>query len=68
MLSLLSTAVINAALPPTACPAEAVLALEAECQRSPSNAEAWRLLGTVQAENDDDQQAIAAMNRWGSHY
>ena len=43
---------------------EAVLALEAECQRSPSNAEAWRLLGTVQAENDDDQQAIAAMNRW----
>ncbi|KAL4859835.1 Peroxisome biogenesis protein 5 [Chlorella vulgaris] len=42
---------------------EAVLALEAECQRSPSNAEAWRLLGTVQAENDDDQQAIAAMNR-----
>ncbi|KAL4445746.1 hypothetical protein ABPG77_008945 [Micractinium sp. CCAP 211/92] len=42
---------------------EAVLALEAECQRSPGNAEAWRLLGTVQAENDDDQQAIAAMNR-----
>ena len=44
-------------------PTEAVLALEAECQRNPSNAEAWRLLGTVQAENDDDQQAIAAMNR-----
>ncbi|GAB4823917.1 hypothetical protein N2152v2_010963 [Parachlorella kessleri] len=42
---------------------EAVLALEAECQRNPSNSEAWRLLGTVQAENDDDQQAIAAMNR-----
>ena len=41
-----------------------MLALEAEVQRSPSNAEAWRLLGTVQAENDDDQQAIAAMNRW----
>ena len=40
-----------------------MLALEAECQRNPSNAEAWRLLGTVQAENDDDQQAIAAMNR-----
>lgn len=39
-----------------------MLALEAECQRSPGNAEAWRLLGTVQAENDDDQQAIAAMN------
>ena len=30
----------------------------------PQNAEAWRLLGTVQAENDDHQQAIAAMNRW----
>lgn len=42
---------------------EAVLALEAECQRNPSNSEAWRLLGTVQAENDDDKQAIAAMNR-----
>lgn len=27
---------------------EAVLALEAECQRNPGNAEAWRLLGTVQ--------------------
>lgn len=46
-----------------------MLALEAECQRNPSNAEAWRLLGTVQAENDDDQQAIAAMNRcaWEPH-
>lgn len=42
---------------------EAVLALEAECQRNPNNSEAWRLLGTVQAENDDDQQAIAAMNK-----
>lgn len=41
-----------------------MLALEAECQRSPGNAEAWRLLGTVQAENDDDPQAIAALNRW----
>ncbi len=43
---------------------EAVLALEAEVQRSPSNAEAWRLLGKVQAENDDDTQAIAALNMW----
>lgn len=42
---------------------EAVLAIEAECQRNPGNADAWKLLGTVQAENDDDIQAIAAMNR-----
>lgn len=42
---------------------EAVLAIEAECQRNPSNSDAWKLLGTVQAENDDDIQAIAAMNR-----
>lgn len=42
---------------------EAVLAIEAECQRNPTNSEAWRLLGTVQAENDDDIQAIAAMNK-----
>lgn len=42
---------------------EAVLAIEAECQRNPGNVEAWRLLGTVQAENDDDTQAIAALNQ-----
>lgn len=42
---------------------EAVLAIEAECQRHPNNSEAWKLLGTVQAENDDDIQAIAAMNK-----
>lgn len=42
---------------------QAVLAIEAECQRNPGNSEAWKLLGTVQAENDDDIQAIAAMNR-----
>ncbi len=35
---------------------EAALALEAEVQARPDNAEAWRLLGTVHAENDDDQQ------------
>lgn len=42
---------------------EAVLALEAAVLAEPSNSEAWRLLGTVQAENDDDRQAIAAMAR-----
>ena len=35
---------------------EARLALEAEVQRQPGNVEAWRLLGTVHAENDNDQQ------------
>ncbi|KAK3252415.1 Peroxisomal membrane signal receptor PTS1 [Cymbomonas tetramitiformis] len=42
---------------------EAVLALEAEIQKNGESVEAWRLLGTVHAENDDDRQAIAAMQR-----
>lgn len=42
---------------------EAVFAIEAECQRHPGNTEAWKLLGTVQAENDDDIQAINALNK-----
>ncbi|XP_075477395.1 peroxisome biogenesis protein 5-like [Primulina tabacum] len=42
---------------------EAVLALEAEVLKNPENAEGWRLLGITHAENDDDQQAIAAMMR-----
>ena len=42
---------------------EAVLALEAAAARDPSGVEAWRLLGTVHAENDDDRRAIAAMAR-----
>lgn len=42
---------------------EAVLALEAAVQRDAANSEAWRLLGTVHAENDDDRRAIAAMAR-----
>lgn len=37
---------------------EAVMALEAEVQRNPQNVDAWRLLGTVHAENDDDQQVV----------
>jgi len=40
---------------------EAALALEAALQRDPSCVEAWRLLGTVHAENDDDKKAINAM-------
>nr|VDD32287.1 unnamed protein product [Brassica oleracea] len=42
---------------------EAALALEAEVMKNPENAEGWRLLGVTYAENDDDQQAIAAMMR-----
>ncbi|MEW5303930.1 MAG: hypothetical protein WDW36_006575 [Sanguina aurantia] len=42
---------------------EAAKALEAAVTAEPGNAEAWRLLGTVHAENDDDTQAIAAMAR-----
>ncbi|XP_040940271.1 peroxisome biogenesis protein 5-like [Gossypium hirsutum] len=42
---------------------EAMLALEAEVMKNPENAEGWRLLGITHAENDDDQQAIAAMMR-----
>nr|AAX11256.1 peroxisomal targeting signal 1 receptor short form [Oryza sativa Japonica Group] len=42
---------------------EAVLALKAEVLKNPDNAEGWRLLGVTHAENDDDQQAIAAMMR-----
>ncbi|KAF7833861.1 peroxisome biogenesis protein 5 [Senna tora] len=42
---------------------EAVLALEAEVLKNSENVEAWRLLGIAHAENDDDQQAIAAMMR-----
>ncbi|KAL8033243.1 hypothetical protein ABFX02_13G149600 [Erythranthe guttata] len=42
---------------------EAVLALEAEVLKNPDNSEGWRLLGVAHAENDDDQQAIAAMMR-----
>ena len=42
---------------------EAALALEAAAAREPGSAQAWRLLGTVHAENDDDGRAIAAMAR-----
>ena len=42
---------------------EAILALEAEVQRHPDSSEAWRLLGQLHAENDEDAKAIAALIR-----
>lgn len=41
--------------------AESALALEAALQADGRQADVWRLLGTVHAENDDDTRAIAAM-------
>ena len=46
---------------------EAVLALEAEVQRTPGNVPAWLLLGTIQAENDDDLQVGASASVSASH-
>jgi len=40
---------------------EAILALEAACQKNPQDAEAWRFLGQAQAENEDERAAIAAL-------
>lgn len=40
-----------------------ILVLTFQVRAKPDNAPAWRLLGTVHAENDDDRQAIAALQR-----
>lgn len=41
----------------------AILALEAELVKNPSNSEAWVLLGQLNAENDEDSRAIASFLR-----
>jgi Flp pilus assembly protein TadD len=42
---------------------EAIQALDAHVKRSPSDSEAWSLLGRLHAENDEDLKAIAAFRQ-----
>ena len=41
----------------------AVLLFEAEVQARPDSARGWQLLGSTQADNEQDHAAIAALNR-----
>ena len=42
---------------------EAVMAFESEVSRDPDNSEAWRMLGSCHAENDQDDRAIDCLRR-----
>jgi peroxin-5 len=42
---------------------QAVLALEVELQRNPTNSRCWHLLGQAHAENDQDSKAIEALSK-----
>jgi peroxin-5 len=42
---------------------EALLALEAAVRRNPEAADLWVLIGKLNAENDEDNRAVAALNR-----
>ncbi|GAM24309.1 hypothetical protein SAMD00019534_074840 [Acytostelium subglobosum LB1] len=41
--------------------ADAIISLESEVMRNPTNSEAWMYLGMAHAENDKDQQAITCL-------
>ena len=42
---------------------EAIVCLQAEVQKNPENAAAWRLMGQLYQENDQDDYAIIAFKR-----
>eukprot|EP01097_Dermamoeba_algensis_P009082 TRINITY_DN626_c0_g1_i2.p2 TRINITY_DN626_c0_g1~~TRINITY_DN626_c0_g1_i2.p2 ORF type:complete len:168 (-),score=57.87 TRINITY_DN626_c0_g1_i2:752-1255(-) len=42
---------------------DAILAIEAHVQKNGEDAEAWHYLGLTNAENNDDNQAVAAFNK-----
>lgn len=42
---------------------EAILALETEVQRNPTNSAAWQALGQAHAENDKDNLAILSLEK-----
>ena len=41
----------------------AILSLEAEVQKNPENSEAWRQLGILHQENDEDEKALLCLKK-----